>query len=57
MHQKKKTVLDRLFLLVDPDPEIWNTFIDYVIEWAPKLRQIYADSEEDSEESEINRSD
>ena len=37
--------------MVDPSLETWNTFIDCVLEWAPKLKQIY-----DGSESDINRS-
>ena len=29
--------------LVDPDRKLWNTFIDYVLEWKPILKKVYAD--------------
>lgn len=35
-----------------PGPKTWNTFIEHVLEWYPKLRQIYGD-----DEIKINRSD
>jgi len=31
--------------LVDPDSETWNTFIEIMFEWAPKLKQIYEPAE------------
>lgn len=29
--------------MVDPDLKFWNTFFDYVFEWAPVLKQVYSE--------------
>jgi hypothetical protein len=39
--------------MVEPDGKTWNSFIDFILEWEPKLRQIYGIEEGDK----INRSD
>jgi hypothetical protein len=39
--------------MVDPDGKTWNTLIEIILEWEPKLKQIYGIEESEK----INRSD
>lgn len=38
------TKIDRpkpVIFVVDRNPESWNSFFDVILDWAPKLKQIY----------------
>jgi len=45
-YKLKKQAPEPVNLMVDPDPGTWNTFLDFVFDWAPKLKQIYDDKPE-----------